>query len=185
MSFKERVPPSLNGHPIHPGNQFQFTLLRSEWKKERTHAHTHKLRCELWIDFSELGTVFCANFIIKMKKQSNTTIDPMPQNENEVNLILFVLVCAMCFQFRNESVINLAQKHTIARGRRWLRRDIPKCDAVCQRRMLTTATTNNTQNRSHISVDRSQIQIYAFVFVYRRYNCVIGYWKMWPCCFFF
>lgn len=39
--------------------------------------------------------------------------------------------------------------------------------------------SNNTQNRSHISVVRSQIKIYAFVFVCRRYNCVIGYQMMW------
>lgn len=39
-------------------------------------------------------------------------------------------------------------------------------------------STTNTPNRSHISVDRSQIKIYAFVFVCRRYNCVIGYRKM-------
>lgn len=58
-----------------------------------------------------------------------------------------------------------------------------------QRRMCIVARSrrrrpNNTQNRSHISVVRSQIKIYAFVFVCRRYNCVIGYWMMWHGLFF-
>lgn len=58
--------------------------------------------------------------------------------------------------------------------------------SVSEANMVTTATsTNNTQMRSHISVDRSEIKIYAFVFVCRRYNCVIGYRKMWHTCVFF